>query len=65
MKKVSLLATLCLVASVGFAQKKNVSSALSEANAEKPKFGEAISLIDAAMQNPETDKEAKTYYVAG
>ncbi|MGL4780047.1 MAG: tetratricopeptide repeat protein [Bacteroidales bacterium] len=65
MKKVSLLATLCLVASVGFAQKKNVSSALSEANAEKPKFGEAINLIDAAMQNPETDKDAKTFYVAG
>ena len=65
MKKVSLVAALCLVASVSFAQKKNVSGALSEANAEKPKFSEAIKLIDEAMTNPETEKDAKTYYVAG
>jgi len=34
MKKVSLMVALCLVASVGVAQKKNVSMALTEANAE-------------------------------
>lgn len=65
MKKVSLMVALCLVASMGVAQKKNVSMALTEANAEKPKFSEAEKLIKEALEHEETKDDAKTYYVAG
>ncbi|MGL4992654.1 MAG: tetratricopeptide repeat protein [Bacteroidales bacterium] len=65
MKKVSLMVALCLAASVGVAQKKNVSMALTEANAEKPKFADAEKLIKEALNNDETKNDAKTFYVAG
>ncbi|MGL5016013.1 MAG: tetratricopeptide repeat protein [Bacteroidales bacterium] len=65
MKKVSLMVALCLVASVGVAQKKNVSMALTEANAEKPKFADAEKMIQEALNNEETKNDAKTLYVAG
>lgn len=61
------LLTVLFMASIGclMAQPKVVKSALSEAKATSPNFTEAKQNIKAALENPETKDEAKTWYVAG
>lgn len=66
MKKFVFSIGLCLLVSGSmFAQKKNVSTAEKLVKGEKPEFAEAVTLIQAAMQNPETKNDPKTWYVAG
>ena len=64
MKKMLTMA-LCLaaVASAG-AQKANVEGA-KKLSGKFDKIEEARNLIKQAMQNPETQNDANTYYVAG
>ncbi len=64
MKKVFAAALCLMIAGSLCAQKKAVNQAQKLAG--KPeKIEEARSLIQGAMTNPETSKQAKTYYVAG
>lgn len=67
MNKKSLLAAVLFAAvmQISFAQKANVKGAESLANSSKPNFTEARTLIEAALKNPETKDDAKTWYVAG
>lgn len=65
-KKLCLLAMIALLGSAGaYAQKANVKSAERIAKSKNANFGEARSLIQEAMQNPETKEDAKTFYVGG
>jgi Uncharacterized enzyme of heme biosynthesis len=65
MKKYMLMACLIAGTSVGFAQKKAVSEAMSLAVQEKPDFTTAESKIKEALQNEETKNDVKTWYTAG
>ncbi|MFA6873019.1 MAG: tetratricopeptide repeat protein [Bacteroidaceae bacterium] len=55
-----LLATGC-----AFAQKENVKKAKSALNADKPNYTEAISAIQAAMNDETTKDDPETYNIAG
>ena len=65
MKKILLSSVLILATSAGFAQEKLVNKAFSEAKTENPNFGVAQADIKAALENPETKDNVKTYFVAG
>ena len=65
MKRVVFTIALCLVASVSFAQKKNVSKAQSLVRGSQPNIAEARTLIKSALENAETKDDPKTWYVAG
>ncbi len=65
MKNVFLAAALCFSVTGAFAQTKLVSKVFSEAKSEKPNFKMAKDEIKQALSNPETENDAKTWYVAG
>lgn len=62
MKRTLLVASLCLLASFSFAQKKAVRDAKS---AMKSNIGEARELIKPALTNSETSSDPETWKVAG
>ena len=64
MKKIFLMAVLCLVGGTAFAQKKNVSRANNELKQEKPNYEEARQLVKEARENPETQNEPRTWWVS-
>lgn len=64
MKKIFLFAVLCLVGGTAFAQKKNVSRANNELKQEKPNYEEARQLVKEARENPETQNDARTWWVS-
>ena len=64
MKKIFLFTVLCLVGGTAFAQKKNVSRANNELKQEKPNYEEARLLLKEARENPETQNDAKTWWVS-
>jgi len=66
MKRVLLLSiALCVAATGAFAQKKAVSQAQSIAKGDKADYAEARTLIQGALNDPETKDDPKTWYVAG
>jgi tetratricopeptide (TPR) repeat protein len=65
MKRVLFVVALCVVASTSFAQKKAVSEAQSIAKGGSANYDEARELIKGALNNEETQNDAKTWYVAG
>lgn len=65
MKKVFFALAMLFVAGLTFAQVKNVKDARAIANEMKPDFAKAESLIQAALENPETKDDAETWNVAG
>ena len=65
MKKSIFLAALVLISAGCFAQKKNVSTARSLADAETPDYAGARAAIAEALQNDETKNLANTWYIAG
>ena len=65
MKKLVFTLGLCMVAAVCFGQKKAVTDALKLAKDRRPNFTQARTLINGALQNPETKDDAKTWYTAG
>lgn len=65
MKRVLFSMVLLLVASLAFAQEKNVKEAKSIAGEVKPDFAKAEQLINEALTNPETKDNAATWDVAG
>ena len=65
MKKSIFLAALVLISAGCFAQKKNVSTARSLADAETPDYAGARAAIAEALQNEETKNLANTWYIAG
>ncbi|MDH6533444.1 tetratricopeptide repeat protein [Parabacteroides sp. 52] len=65
MKRVLLTVALCVIASASFAQKKAVSQAQNIAKGDKADYAEARTLIQGALENPETKDDAKTWFVAG
>ncbi|MDL2265822.1 hypothetical protein LJC43_05540 [Parabacteroides sp. OttesenSCG-928-G21] len=67
MKRVLFFITLCVAVSTTalFAQTKSVNRAESLAKSRTPNFAEARTLIQEALQNPETKDDAKAWYVAG
>lgn len=64
MKKTALAALCLATAGTAFAQKQNVDAA-SKLSGKFDKIGDARSLIQQAMSNPETSKDARTYFTAG
>jgi tetratricopeptide (TPR) repeat protein len=64
MKRVLLTISLCVAVTAAFAQKKAVSEAERISKDPKPDFNEARALIKGALENPETQNDAKTWYVA-
>lgn len=64
MKKLATGILCGLVALSGFAQKANVDQA-KKLIGKVDKIGEARSLIQEAMKNPETANDPNTYYIAG
>jgi len=63
MKKIAITVFALALATCGFAQKKNVSNA--EAKLYDPvDYAGAKKLIEAAMEDPTTSNQAKTYWVA-
>ena len=66
MKKIFLIAAIAIVGTAAFAQKKNVKTAeIATWDTEAPNFTEARQCIQAAMTDPTTANQAKTYEVAG
>ena len=65
MKRGLFSLVLLMVVSFAFAQQKNVRDAKTIANDVKPDFKKAVTLIDAALINPETMNDAATWDVAG
>lgn len=65
MKKIFLIAALAIVVTAAYAQKKNVSIADKATWEEVPNFTEARQAIQAAMVEPTTANQAKTWAVAG
>lgn len=66
MKTKSLMTAALFMAASFFAaaQTANVKATESITKDKNPNYGEARSLINAAMQNPETKDDAKTWFVA-
>jgi len=65
MRKLVVTLAAVLVASVTFAQKSNVSKAYNRLYTEPVDYDAARNEIGLAKENPETAKDAKTWYVAG
>lgn len=65
MKRVLFSVVLLLAASVSFAQVSKVKEAKSLAEESKPDFAKAQSLINDALQNPETANDPNTWNIAG
>ncbi len=65
MKKTALTVVLLLSVICAFGQKKAVNQALSEVKMENPNFQDARAKIQAALTDPESKDDAKTWYVAG
>ena len=65
MKRVLCSVVLLLAASVSFAQVSKVKEAKSLAEESKPDFAKAQSLINDALQNPETANDPNTWNIAG
>ncbi len=68
MRRIVFTVAMLAMALCGFAQKKNVSGAENIViydPTESSLKGEAVPKIEAAMKDPTTAKQAKTYYVAG
>jgi len=65
MKHVLLITSLCLIATVAFAQKASVSSAERMAKDQRSNLNEARNLIKGAMENSETKDDPKTWFIAG
>ena len=66
MKRIFLIAAIAIVGTAAFAQKKNVKIAeIATWDMETPNFTEARQCIQAAMLDPTTANQAKTYQVAG
>lgn len=65
MKRIVFSVVLLLAASVSFAQVSKVKEAKSLAEESKPDFEKAQSLINEALQNPETANDPNTWNVAG
>ncbi|MDO4191428.1 MAG: tetratricopeptide repeat protein [Bacteroidales bacterium] len=66
MKKVIMLVALCLIASLGYAQKSNINKAKNKAgNVENPDIPGAIEAINAALVDPSTKGLAETLFTAG
>ncbi|MCC8145456.1 MAG: tetratricopeptide repeat protein [Bacteroidales bacterium] len=64
MKKLAFIVGLCIIAAgTSFAQKKALKDANSERKAKN--FDVARSLIQEALNHPQTQNEAETWYVAG
>lgn len=62
MKRILLVTSLCLLASISFAQKKAVKDAK---NAMKGNVAEARELIKPALTDPETAEDQETWKLAG
>lgn len=65
MKRVLFSMVLLFVASISFAQEKNVKEAKRIANEVKPDFTKAEQLIKEALVNPETKENPETWDAAG
>jgi len=65
MKKFVFAGILCFLVSLSFGQKKAVSAARNEIKGNPPNIAEARVIIKEALSNPETAKDAETWYVAG
>lgn len=65
MKRVLFSMVLLIVASLSFAQVKNVKDAKAIIEEAKPDFAKAQQLINEALVNPETKDDANTWNVAG
>lgn len=63
MKKIAMTMCILAMATCGFAQKKNVSAAEGKLY-EPTDYNGAKNLIEAAMQDPTTSNQAKTYWIA-
>ena len=62
MKRIFLIAAIAIVGTAAFAQKKNVKIAeIATWDMETPNFTEARQCIQAAMLDPTTANQAKTY----
>ncbi|MCK9160222.1 MAG: tetratricopeptide repeat protein [Bacteroidaceae bacterium] len=64
MKRVFFSLILSMVIGLAFAQEKNVKEAESIVDGTKPDFASAEKLIDAALTNPETKNDPKTWNTA-
>ncbi|MCD8287329.1 MAG: hypothetical protein LUC18_00590, partial [Porphyromonadaceae bacterium] len=64
MKRFILLFALCLIGSIGFAQKKNVMRANSELKQESPNYENARQWVKDAREAPETQNDAKTWWIS-
>lgn len=60
-----ILLGIFMAVSSAFAQKEKVSAAEKLAKGKTPDFTEARQLIQAALKDPSTAQETKTWYVAG
>ncbi|MDR1372224.1 MAG: tetratricopeptide repeat protein [Dysgonamonadaceae bacterium] len=65
MKKILFTTVLCLIASITFAQKRALRDVNFELKSATPNITEARAQIKNALTNPETDKLAETWYLAG
>lgn len=65
MKQVLLIVGLCLATTVAFAQKAAVSGAEKMAKDQRSNLNEARNLIKGALTHPETQNDAKTWFIAG
>ena len=57
MKRILWTVALCIAATGAFAQKKAVKEAQSIAKGSNPDFTEARTIINGALENPETKEE--------
>ena len=65
MKRILWTVALCIAATGAFAQKKAVKEAQSIAKGSNPDFTEARTIINGALENPETKEDAQAWFVAG
>ena len=65
MKRILWTVALCIAATGAFAQKKAVKEAQSIAKGTNPDFAEARTIINGALENPETKEDAQAWFVAG
>lgn len=65
MKRILWTVALCIAATGAFAQKKAVKEAQSIAKGTSPDFAEARTIINGALENPETKEDAQAWFVAG
>lgn len=65
MKKVLLMACGLMMAGSAFAQVSVLKAAKSEMSKEVPNHGNVASMLQEAMNNPETAENVETWYLAG